>query len=249
MKKELVFVLGLSLMIFLTNGVNAITGAIGGSHIIINTTNGEMIVKSFSVMNINQEPVRINLSKGADLYGEINLLEEEFILDPNESREVFFIIKVNHTGVSESQIIVGFHSLNDSEGVQLGVNIIVNAEENDHEQRLSALESWKETIITTLSNIWNSINTLISENDEQDTEIDDLKNRVRELENQTPIIINETLPNYFKYLSSSDRKKMVCGYAEDNHLTQLTDLGWNCTITYRQSSSGEKSSCKCKKIE
>jgi len=249
MKKELVFALGLFLMIFLINGISAITGAIGGSNIVVNTTNGELIVKSFSIMNVNQEPVKVNFSEEIDLYGEINLLEEEFILNPDDSRKVFFIIKVNHTGVSESQIMVGFHSLNDGESVQLGVNIIVNAEENDHEQRLSTLESWKETIITTLSNIWNSINTLISENEEQDTKLNDHETRITALENQTPIIINNSLPNYFKYLSSSDRKGMVCGYAEDNHLTQLSDLGWNCAITYRQSSSGEKSSCKCKKTD
>lgn len=117
------------------------------------------------------------------------------------------------------------------------------------EERISTLESWKEIVSIMLSNIWNSINTLITENDEQDIKMDALGYRITALENQTPIIINNSLPNYFKYLSSSDRKKMVCGYAEDMHLTQLSDLGWNCDITYRQTSSGEKSSCKCKKIE
>ena len=55
-------------------------------------------------------------------------------------------------------------------------------------------------------------------------------------------------PDYWKYLSSSDRKAIVCGVAEDQHLTSLIDLGWNCTVTYRQTPRGESASCRCKKV-
>ena len=58
-----------------------------------------------------------------------------------------------------------------------------------------------------------------------------------------------SFPNYFKYLSASDRKKMVCGYAEDNNMTFIEDLGYSCNLTYKYSSSGKLSvKCKCEKV-
>lgn len=127
--------------------------------------------------------------------------------------------------------------------------------QNNHEQRLSTLESWKHTIVETLSNIsyrmdifdstlhmgiGNAIMNIFDKLDNQDT-------RIKALENQAPSTTNGTLPNYFKYLSSSDRKAMVCGYGQDNHLNSINDLGWSCTITYKvnQYTKKETSTCRC----
>lgn len=110
----------------------------------------------------------------------------------------------------------------------------------DTEQRISALESWKQTIEDTISQIWLAITGLTTKNDEQD-------DRIEALENQ-PINPNITIPDYWKYLSSSDRKKIACGVGEDNHLAHIELLGWKCDITYRQTSRGETASCRCKKL-
>ncbi|MBU3913287.1 MAG: hypothetical protein KKE50_04300 [Nanoarchaeota archaeon] len=59
-------------------------------------------------------------------------------------------------------------------------------------------------------------------------------------------ISNVSFPNYFKYLSSTDRKNVICDYAKDNHLDTYSDLGWGCVVTYKQSSRGETASCRCK---
>ena len=45
---------------------------------------------------------------------------------------------------------------------------------------------------------------------------------------------------YLGYLGSSDRKKIVCGYAEDNRLTEFVDLGWKCGLTYQMLRSGKE---------
>jgi len=119
-------------------------------------------------------------------------------------------------------------------------NLIVKRTSN-YEQRVSALELWQQTINNTLTSIQNSITLIFNTLTNHET-------RISTLENQTPSIFNGTLPNYFKYLSPTDRKNIVCGYAEDNHLTQLIDLGWNCAITYRQTLRGETSSCRCRKL-
>lgn len=104
----------------------------------------------------------------------------------------------------------------------------------------TTMDSWKTTITNTLSGITTKINGLTTKTDNQETRIKALENKNCTCQgNQT------TLPNYFKYLSSSERKKMVCGYAEEKHWNSLTDLGFNCTVTYRQTSRGERATCKC----
>lgn len=117
-----------------------------------------------------------------------------------------------------------------------------NSQQN---QRISALESWKQIISDTITSI---LNTLTGHN----TRISKLENSTSNgttIINNTTIIMNNGTDPYLKYLGSSDRKNMVCGFAEDNHLTNVIDLGWNCTVTYRQTSRGETSSCRCKAIK
>jgi hypothetical protein len=99
---------------------------------------------------------------------------------------------------------------------------------NEDSKSLSSLESWRQTLTNTINNILNRLT--LSES------------RISALENQNN---NKTLTNYFKYLSSSDRKNMVCGYAQDNHLTNINDLGFNCNVTYKQYKTIEKATCKC----
>lgn len=106
-------------------------------------------------------------------------------------------------------------------------------------QKISALESWKQTITNTITSI---LNTLTGHN----TRISKLENSTSNgttIINNTTIIISNVTNPYLKYLSNSDRKNMICGYAKDNHLTSYSDLGWNCTITYKARGNPI---CKCK---
>ena len=107
----------------------------------------------------------------------------------------------------------------------------------------TAMDSWKTALTSTLSNITTAINGLTTKTNTQET-------RIKALENKT-CLCNQTAAaqNYLKYLSSSDRKKMVCGYAEEKHMNNLVDLGWNCTVTYRQTSRGERATCRCEEIK
>ncbi len=140
-----------------------------------------------------------------------------------------------------------------------------SASVDESEQRLSTLESnmssmfswkntiegwkitmdnWKTTITDILANMTAKINGLVTKTDNQETRIKALENKTCNCQaNQTT-----TLPNYFKYLSSSDRKKMVCGLAEEKHWSNITDLGWNCTVTYRTYRNVERATCRCEEI-
>ncbi len=55
----------------------------------------------------------------------------------------------------------------------------------------------------------------------------------------------DKLLGYFGFMSSSVKKKAVCGYAQEQNITNYVDLGYNCTLSYRNLSSGIRTSCKC----
>jgi hypothetical protein len=113
---------------------------------------------------------------------------------------------------------------------------------SDYENRISTLESWKQTITDTITSILNRITKVENKTIGNSTIVNNITNNIT-----TTIVSNSTIPNYFKYLSSSERKAMVCGYGQDNHLVTISDLGWNCTITYKtnQYTKKETASCKC----
>jgi len=130
--------------------------------------------------------------------------------------------------------------------------IITSLEKNQSSQnkRISALESWQLSIETLVPSIPDSISLIVKTLGEFNTRITTLENK--SVQNNTivinnTIISNSSLPNYFKYLSSSDRKVMVCGYGIDNNLTSINDIGFNCTITYKTNQYTKKvtSTCKC----
>lgn len=59
-----------------------------------------------------------------------------------------------------------------------------------------------------------------------------------------------TWDNYKKYLRSSTRRKMVCGYAEENRLEYIDELGYECELEYRILRTGrERVYCRCVKSD
>ncbi len=120
------------------------------------------------------------------------------------------------------------------------------------DERINIIETWKTALTTTINSIQTLITGHTTKLDNQETRISNLENSTSNgttiINNTTTIIVSNGTNPYLKYLSNSDRKNMVCGYAEDNHLTQLTDLGWNCTITYKTTRGRTTSTCKCKQI-
>ena len=168
------------------------------------------------------------------------LLEQNKTITPNEVR----------ARLHEDALDLGISGLDEIYGyglVQVKLKEANNISETrikNIENKISALETWRNSVITTIANFTATINGLISKTNNQE-------GRIKKLESQKIIVANSTnssFADYFKYLSSSDRKNIVCGYAEDNHLTSFIDLSWNCTLTYKNTSRGETASCKCRKV-
>ena len=121
---------------------------------------------------------------------------------------------------------------------------------DDLDERVGLLESWKASIDNLLNDVWDVLSSLSDDVDDHESRIQELEGKVDDLElpSDDPEEGNET-PDYWKYLKSSDRRNIVCGVASDDHMDAIIDLGWNCTVSYKNSSRGEKASCKCKQVE
>ncbi len=105
-------------------------------------------------------------------------------------------------------------------------------------ERLSLLEE-------IINGIIDDVLTLFSLNEQLETRIEILENHTHEESNE----VVEIFPSYLNKLSSSYRKKIVCAYGEENHLTGIQGLGWNCGFTYKTYRSGrERVRCYCKRM-
>ena len=115
------------------------------------------------------------------------------------------------------------------------------------EEEISEINSWKasiddsfEFLLQGLGDMWIVVTGLV-------TDVEEIERKIEILEAQSGIV-NGTFPFYLDYLSSSDRKRIVCGYAEDHHLEFLEDLGWSCKLRYRSYKDVERASCRCKRL-
>lgn len=121
---------------------------------------------------------------------------------------------------------------------------LLEESQSSQDNRLSLLESWKQTLVDSISSIPSLIEDLRTDVDSCQDKIDEYETRISELEED-----KADFPNYFKYLSSGDRKAAVCGYAIENKMTSYADLGWNCTIKYRTYNGRTTSTCTCKMVK
>jgi hypothetical protein len=132
-------------------------------------------------------------------------------------------------------------------------NNISNSSQNATlDERVSSLEDWRVIIDAWKLIVDPRLSDLSFILDLHSAWLDDHESRIEALEQaQQPfIIIHNGSANFFKYLNQNDRRRIVCGYAEDAHLTDVIDneLNWQCTLKYHNSSLGEQATCRCKKI-
>lgn len=214
------FFLALMFVIFLSYGVNALIAEVSDSKIEVNTEVGKTEIRSIGVKNTNPYAVGILAEASGDPENEIRMLGANFlVVFPNWTGYIPFTVKVNQTGTYKSKVNLTWYSDIEEDGVSVFSEIIIVAEEPKFEQ-LNSRVSILEAWKYSISQTIAVIQDFIADN----------------------------YINYFKYLSSSDRKKIVCGYAEENNFTHIEDLGYNCNLTYKQYKSGEKASCKCRQI-
>ena len=134
MRKKINFevygILSLLLIIFLIANVSAITASIGSARIVLYPTTWESVERSILVKNVNDVPVSINISVSGDLAGNVKLNENNFRLEAGDEKKVYFTIKADKEGQTETKINIGFNP-DVGKGIGLAATVIVIAAGND----------------------------------------------------------------------------------------------------------------------
>jgi hypothetical protein len=151
-KKRFVLV-SVLIMLLLANFVCAVTGSIGNAKMILYPeVNGwftTTIEKSILVKNVNEEVVEIRLEADEEGGKFLEILDEAFLLQPNEERKANFLVKVRKEGNYEGRINVFFSPIeSEGPGVVLSSTIIVIAEKGqDYEEKeIEEVEEGNETV-------------------------------------------------------------------------------------------------------
>ena len=210
---------------------------------------GQQIIVIASLKNTGSEKTNYNIlaydySDWADL---ISINPISLVLEPEESNDSRITLNLKNNSAGYHEFIIKTSYNNKTTEQAIALNVFSNSTNQNPDtnqsvnltqinQRLTILESWKLSITSWKNSITDTINSLL-------TAINNHETRIEALENKTQ---SQSSKNYLKYLSSTDRKNMVCGYAQDNHLTHIEDLGLICDITYRTLGTKERASCKCK---
>ena len=126
----IVIFIGLAIMNILS--VSAITGSIGNARMIlypeVNGWTTTTIEKTILVKNTNNVSVNISLKMDENSSKFIEIIDKDFILEPNTEKKAQFIIKVKKEGKYEGKINVFFSPVEGKEaGVVLPSTIIVVA--------------------------------------------------------------------------------------------------------------------------
>jgi hypothetical protein len=100
------------LVVVLTLSVaSAITGSLGNSRVVLRLEPGETVEKYVLIKNVNDIPVKINVSVGGDLEKNVKLTEKGFDLQPGEEKKVYYTIKAqNIENITETKLAIGFGS-------------------------------------------------------------------------------------------------------------------------------------------
>jgi len=132
----------LALIVLLVNitFVSAITGSMGNARMIlypeVNGWTTTTIEKSILTKNVNDIPIDIKLEVAEDSTEFLELVDENFILEPGTEKKAEFLVKVRKEGTYNGKINVFFSSVADDNesnkepGVALSSTIIVIAKKD-----------------------------------------------------------------------------------------------------------------------
>ncbi|MFA5856390.1 MAG: hypothetical protein WC867_03465 [Candidatus Pacearchaeota archaeon] len=124
-----VFLIGL-FIIFSISLTSALTANIGNARMILRPNIGETIDRTILVNNTNSEAIEILIVAKGDLENVTKIIDNKFTLQPGQSKDARFTMKVIDEGTFETQLMVKFTSLTDGTNLGLAATIIVIPDKN-----------------------------------------------------------------------------------------------------------------------
>jgi len=95
-------------LLVMVSCVSAIQGRIGNARIVVREDIGETVERYIRVENGNDFSVNITLTAFGDLEENINIIDNEFTLAPEEEKNAYFTIYIEEEGIKEGSIYVEF---------------------------------------------------------------------------------------------------------------------------------------------
>lgn len=123
------FLLILILATLLVSSVYALTGSIGNARAIVNVEIKDepiTLERTVLVNNVNDEPVKIDLEAGGDIIDLTEIVDKEFTLQPDESKDARFKVTLRQPGTYQGKIYVRFSPLEKGTGVGLTSALIIS---------------------------------------------------------------------------------------------------------------------------
>jgi len=204
-----------------------LSGPVEGQEFIIDTEvyNKGSFSENFSISIIDYEEF-------------LELIEiEPLILELGSNEKGNSQIRVralNEIGEKEFSVVVSYQNKSVIEKLNINILEFSNLSGN-FELRISGIEIWKLSINPVINNL---VIGLIA-----------LENRILEIESRVERLEGDLdLPDYIKFMSSSDKKNILCGYGEERHLTNINRFGLNCEISYKIVNGKEKAQCRCRNV-
>jgi hypothetical protein len=117
-------------IIFSISFVNALTANIGNARMILRPNVGDTIDRTIMVNNTNSETVEILIVPKGDLENDTKIIDNKFTLQPGQSKDARFQMKVLKEGTFETQFLVKFTSVADGTNLGLAATIIVIPNKN-----------------------------------------------------------------------------------------------------------------------
>jgi hypothetical protein len=129
-KKIISSILVITIIVFsitmISINASAITGKIGNGRMILNLEQGDKLEKYIQVINDNNVSVNISVYSSGDLENNIEVLDENFMLNPGEDKRARFIITAGAPGNYEGKVNVAFKPTSNESGVGISAQIILN---------------------------------------------------------------------------------------------------------------------------
>jgi hypothetical protein len=156
MKKTLMFTFAILSLILCTVFASAVTGSMGNAKMVlypeVNGWTNTVIEKTILINNVNDIPINITLRTDENASKFVDLIDENFILEPGETRKAQIEIHVKKVGTYTGSVNVFFKPIDSKEaGVVLSSQIVVIASKNtgyeeEKEPTNTSKENTEETI-------------------------------------------------------------------------------------------------------
>lgn len=131
--QKVLVIFSILIVLILISSVSAITGSIGNGRMVLRASTGDTIDNKYIlVKNVNDVDVKIEVFPSGDLEKYTKIIDPaNFTLAAGDEKKVYFTIKVEKEGTTETNLNVKFSPVDGKNGVGMSATIVVVAEKTD----------------------------------------------------------------------------------------------------------------------